>query len=123
MWVLKSTTASQESSTTVKQSKAKLHVANKSDITRLDAQSLFAANPRAALPLLSMIGQAQFSIDDLLGQLSRQFIEQLHKIRNVTERLPKERAEQVRWLMKQAFKLKTLIDGLRPHPQQLKKTA
>ena len=29
----------------------------------------------------------------------------IHKIRNVTQRLPKDRAEQVRWLMKQAFKL------------------
>lgn len=29
----------------------------------------------------------------------------IHKIRNVAERLPKDRAEQVRWLMKQAFKL------------------
>ena len=77
MWVLTSITASQESSTTVKQSIAKLHVANKSDIARLNAQPLFGANPEAALPLLSMIGQAQVSIDDLLGQLSRQFIEQL----------------------------------------------
>jgi transposase-like protein len=29
----------------------------------------------------------------------------IHKIRNVSERLPKDRAEQVRWLMTQAFKL------------------
>ena len=29
----------------------------------------------------------------------------IHKIRNVSQRLPKDRAEQVRWLMKQAFKL------------------
>ena len=77
MWVLKSTTASQESSTTVKQSISKLNIANKSDIARLNAQPPFAANPEAALPLLSIIGQAQPSIDDLLGQLSRQFIEQL----------------------------------------------
>ena len=64
MWVLNSTTASQESSTTMKQSIAKLHVTNKSDIARLTAQPLFVANPEAALPLLSMIGQAQLSIDD-----------------------------------------------------------
>ena len=31
----------------------------------------------------------------------------IHKIRNVTDRLSKDRAEQVRWLMKQAFKLDT----------------
>ena len=58
-------------------SKAKLHVASKFDVNRLSEQPLFATNPEAALPLLSMIGQAQLSIDDLLGQLSRQFIEQL----------------------------------------------
>jgi len=68
---------SQESSTTVKQSKPKLHVANKSRVAQLSEQPLFATNPEVALPLLSMIGQAQLSIDDLLGQLSRQFIEQL----------------------------------------------
>lgn len=67
----------QESSTTVKQSKSKLRVVNKSDDAHLSEQPLFAANPEAALPLLSMIGQAQLSIDDLLGNLSRQFIEQL----------------------------------------------
>ncbi len=58
-------------------SKAKLHVASKFDVNRLSEQPLFATNPEAALPLMSMIGQAQLSIDDLLGQLSRQFIEQL----------------------------------------------
>ena len=61
----------------MKKSISKLHVANKSDILRLASQPLFAANPEAALPLLSMIGKAQLSIDDLLGQISRQFIEQL----------------------------------------------
>ncbi len=30
---------------------------------------------------------------------------QIHKIRNVTDRLPKERRDQVRWLMSSAFKL------------------
>jgi len=29
----------------------------------------------------------------------------IHKIRNVTERLPKDKAQQVRWVMTQAFKL------------------
>ncbi len=37
----------------------------------------------------------------------------IHKIRNVTERLPKDRAEQVRWFMKQAFKLDTTAGKLR----------
>lgn len=56
---------------------AKLLVTSKFDAKRLSEQPLFATNPEAALPLLSMIGQAQLSIDNLLGQLSRQFIEQL----------------------------------------------
>lgn len=58
-------------------SKAKLRVASKVHVNQLNEQPLFAANPEAVLPLLSMIGQAQLSIDDLLGQLSRSFIEQL----------------------------------------------
>jgi transposase-like protein len=58
-------------------SKAKLHVASKFNVDQLNEQPLFATNPEAVLPLLSMLGQAQLSIDDLLGQLSRQFIEQL----------------------------------------------
>ena len=56
---------------------AKLPVAKKFNVDQLGEQSLFSTNPEAALPLLSMIGQAQLSIDDLLGQLSRQFIEQM----------------------------------------------
>jgi putative transposase len=47
------------------------------NFNQLSEQPLFATNPQAALPLLSMIGQAQLSIDTLLGHLSRQFIEQL----------------------------------------------
>jgi len=61
----------------VNKSKAKLHIASKSNVGQLNEQPLFAANPEALLPLLSMIGQAQLSIEDLLGQLSRQFIEQM----------------------------------------------
>lgn len=60
----------------MKQSKAKTAVLNK-ERARLDAQPLLSANPQAVLPMLAMIGRAQLSIDDLLGQLSRQFIEQL----------------------------------------------
>jgi len=58
-------------------SKAKLHVASQSHVDQLNELPLLATNPEAVLPLLSMIGQAQLSIDDLLGQLSRQFIEQM----------------------------------------------
>ena len=56
---------------------AKLHVSKKFNVDQLREQPLFSTNPEAALPLLSMMGQAQLSIDDLLGQLSRQFIEQM----------------------------------------------
>ena len=84
----------------MKQSIAKRHVANKLDIAGLNAQPLFAANPAAALPMLAMIGQAQLSIEDLLGQLSRQFIEQLLVLSAQTVAGPKHpgrQAGQVRW--------------------------
>ena len=61
----------------MKQSKPKPRVATQSSVAQLSEQPLFATNPEAALPLLSMIGQAQLSIDALLGQLSRSFLEQL----------------------------------------------
>jgi putative transposase len=100
MWVLTSTTCSQESSTTVKQSKAKLRVASKFNVNQLNEQPLFATNPQAALPLLSMIGQAQLSIDDLLGQLSRQFIEQLLILSAQTvagTKHPGRQSGEIRW--------------------------
>jgi putative transposase len=52
-------------------------MANKVNVDQFNVQALFVTNPEAVLPLLSMIGKAQLSIDDLLGQLSRQFIEQM----------------------------------------------
>ena len=58
-------------------SKAKLHVASKFNVDQLNGQALFATNPETVLPLLSMIVQAQLSIDDLLGQISRSFLEQM----------------------------------------------
>ena len=61
----------------MRKSTAKLQIASKDTVDQLNEQPLFAANPQAVLPLLSMIGKAQLSIDDLLGQLSRQFIEQM----------------------------------------------
>jgi len=54
----------------------KLQVVNK-NWAGLQSQLLLMANPRAALPLLSMIGNAQLSIEDMLGRMSRQFVEQL----------------------------------------------
>ena len=44
-------------------------------------------------------------IEQLCGKDAKVQRCRIHKIRNVSQRLPKERAEQVRWLMKQAFKL------------------
>ena len=83
----------------MKQSKAKVAVLNK-ERARLDAQPLLIANPQAALPMLQMIGHAQLSIDDLLGQLSRQFIEQLLVLSAQSvagTRHPGRHAGDVRW--------------------------
>ena len=66
----------------------------------LQAQPLLQANPQAALPLLSMIGQAQLSIEDLLGRLSRQFVEQLLVMSAESVAGPKHpgrSAREVRW--------------------------
>src|ERR1035437_2736567 len=60
----------------MKKSTRKAQFVNKNSAA-LEGLPLLMANPQAALPLLSMIGQAQFSIEDLLGKLSRQFVEQL----------------------------------------------
>ena len=54
----------------------KLQIVNKA-WSGLESQPLLQANPQSALPLLSMIGQAQLSIEDMLGRMSRQFVEQL----------------------------------------------
>ena len=66
----------------------------------LAAQPLLKANRQAALPLLSMINQAHLSIEDLLGRVSRQFVEQLLKMSAESVAGPKHpgRAKgQVRW--------------------------
>jgi transposase-like protein len=77
----------------------KLQVVNKCRAA-LDAQPLLQANPDAALPLLSMIGQAQLSIEDLLGRMSRQFVEQLLMMAAESVAGPKHpgrAAGKVRW--------------------------
>ena len=77
----------------------KLQVLNKNRAL-LDASSLLQANPQAALPLLSMIGQAQLSIEDLLGRMSRQFVEQLLMMAAESVAGPKHpgrAAGEVRW--------------------------
>jgi len=84
---------------TRKRQSLKLQVVNKNWAV-LDAQPLLQANPQAALPLLSMIGQAQFSIEDLLGRMSRQFVEQLLMMAAESVAGPKHpgrAAGEVRW--------------------------
>jgi hypothetical protein len=66
-----------ESSTTMKQSIRKPAVIGKAHAKSTINESLFSTHPEAALPLLAMIGQAQWSIEELLSKLSHQFIEQL----------------------------------------------
>ena len=84
----------------MKQSKPKLNICNKAQIQSCAVRPLLSANPEAALPLLSMIGQAQISIEDLLGQISQQFIEQLLVLSAQSvagAKHPGKRTEAVRW--------------------------
>jgi transposase-like protein len=84
---------------TRKMQSGKLQIANKY-WAALGSQPLLQANPAAALPLLSMIGQAQLSIEDLLGRLSRQFVEQLLMMSAESVAGPKHPGRQtseVRW--------------------------
>jgi len=84
---------------TRKEQSPKLQVVNK-NWAALESQPLLMANPQAALPLLSMIGQAQLSIEDLLGRTSRQFVEQLLMMAAVSVAGPKHPGRstgEVRW--------------------------
>jgi putative transposase len=84
---------------TRKMQSPKLQIANKY-WESLGSQPLLRANPAAALPLLSMVGQAQLSIEDLLGRLSRQFVEQLLMMSAESVAGPKHPGRQtgeVRW--------------------------
>ena len=77
----------------------KPHILNK-NWEMLETQPLLQANPQAALPLLSMIGQAQLSIEDLLDRMSRQFVEQLLMMAAQSLAGPKHpgrSAGEVRW--------------------------
>ena len=98
---------------------------NKNSAT-LEALPLLMANPRAALPLLSMIGQAQFSIEDLLGKLSRQFVEQLLMMAAVSVAGPKHpgrAAGEVRWHGKQAGVVNVGTSKLRVNRPRLRDRA
>ena len=84
---------------TRKMQSPKLQIVNKC-WAALGSQPLLQANPAAALPLLSMIGQAQLSIEDMLGRLSRQFVEQLLMMSAESIAGPKHPGRQtgeVRW--------------------------
>ncbi len=77
----------------------KAQVVNK-QLSMLATQQLLGSDPQAALSLLSMIGQAKLSIEDLLGKMARQFIEQLLMMAAVSVAGPKHPgrvAGAVRW--------------------------
>lgn len=59
----------------MKQSTSKPHIVSKAQAVQ-DVLP-FVSKPEHALPLLGMLAQAQLSIEDLLGQISKDFIEQL----------------------------------------------
>ena len=89
---------------TRKHGTVKLQIVDKKLWAALQAQPLLQANPQSALPLLSMIGRAQLSIEDMLGQMSRQFVEQLLVMAAESVAGPKhpgKRDGEVRWHGKQ----------------------
>ena len=103
----------------------KLQVLNK-HAAALEAQPLMQANPQAALPLLSMIGQAQLSIEDLLGRLSRQFVEQLLMMAAESvagPRHPGRAGGQVRWHGRQGGVVNLGTSKLRVTRPRLRATA
>ncbi len=78
----------------------KLQSVSKLNRAALEAQPLLTANPQSALPLLAMVGQAQLSIEDMLGRMSKQFIEQLLMMAAESVAGPKHpgrQAGEVRW--------------------------
>ena len=82
-----------------KRQQTKLQVFDKNH-KALATQPLFTAHPESMLPLLSMIGQAQLSIEDILGHYSRQFIEQMLLMSAVSVaggKHPGRHAGEVRW--------------------------
>ena len=81
----------------------KLQVINKTH-AGLSTQPLFTAHPESMLPLLSMIGQAQLSIEDVLGRYSRQFIEQMLMMSALSvagAKHPGRQSGEIRWHGKQ----------------------
>jgi putative transposase len=78
----------------------KLQIVSKVHRAALETQPLLTANPQSALPLLAMVGQAQLSIEDMLGRMSKQFIEQLLMMAAESVAGPKHpgrHAGEVRW--------------------------
>ena len=85
---------------TRKHGTVKLQIVDKKLWAALQAQPLLQANPQSALPLLSMIGRAQLSIEDMPGQMSRQFVEPLLVMAAESVAGPKHRGKrdgEVRW--------------------------
>jgi Transposase, Mutator family len=77
----------------------KPRVLNKTQAKR-QAQPLLKANPEAVLPMLEMMESARLSLDDLLGDLSRGFIEELLMLSASTvagDKHPGRREGEVRW--------------------------
>ena len=82
----------------------KLQVIKKTH-TGLSTQPLFTAHPESMLPLLSMIGQAQLSIEDVLGRYSRQFVEQMLMMSALSvagAKHPGRQSGEIRWHGKQS---------------------
>lgn len=65
----------EKDSTTMKQSTSKPRIVGKAQA--MQDVLPFVTQPEHALPLVGMLAQAQLSIEDLLGQISKGFIEQL----------------------------------------------
>ncbi len=72
-------------------------------LTRLREQGVDMNTPR--LWVIDGSKALKSGIREVCGDDARVQRCQIHKIRNVTDRLPKERRDQVRWLMSSAFKL------------------
>jgi hypothetical protein len=82
-----------------KSTQTKARVLDKKHASRHE-QPLLEANPEAVLPMLEMISKAKLCLDDLLGNLSRGFIEELLMLSARTvagEKHPGRQEGAVRW--------------------------
>jgi transposase-like protein len=82
-----------------KSTQTKPRVLDKKHASR-HAQPLLEANPEAVLPMLEMMSKAKLCLDDLLGELSRGFVEELLMLSAQTlagGKHPGRRGGEVRW--------------------------